>query len=230
MTRQAITISEGVGRLFGGADVLLREVLYRLSRQVDQSGQVKPSEAIGPIEGTMDVGDMAEAVVLSGVEDLVLQLEDGQRVAIALTSTHGRFQLRGVGPGADGLLDFARRYTAAWCSHDPACVAAYFARGGSLRVNADAPAVGREAITRVAQGFMTAFPDLRVHLNGVSPNGPLAIYRWTLTGTNSGPGGTGRPVRISGYEEWRLSDEGLIAESIGHFDVADYQRQIQGPS
>ena len=229
MSRRAITVSEGVGRLFGG-EVLLREVLYRLSRLVDDGATVRPSEAIGPLEGTIDVGDMAETVVLSGVEDLVLQLEDGQRVAIALTSTHGRFQLRGVGPGPDGLRDFARRYAQAWSSHDAAGVAAFFAPGGSLRVNSGAAAIGREAIAAVAQGFMTALPDLRVRLDDAVPHGPLSIFRWTLAGTNSGPGGQGRPVRISGYEEWRLSDEGLIAESLGHFDEADYQRQIDGRS
>jgi len=229
MSRRVITISEGVGRLFGG-DVLLREVLYRVSRSVDEGTMVKPSEAFGPLEGSMDVGDMAETVVLSGVEDLVLQLEDGQRIAIALTSTHGRFQLRGVGPGPDGLRDFARRYAAAWCSHNAASVAAFFAPGGSLRVNAGVPAIGRAAIAAEAQGFMTALPDLRVQMNDAFPHGPLSIFRWTLSGTNTGPGGTGRPVRISGYEEWRLSDEGLIAESLGHFDQVDYQRQIDGLS
>jgi SnoaL-like domain len=227
MSRRAITISEGVGQLLGG-DVLLREVLYRMSRSVDDGGMVRPSEAIGPLEGTIDVGDMAETVVLSGVDDLVLQLEDGQRIAIMLTSTHGRFQLRGVGPGPDGLRDFALRYAAAWSSHHAESVAAFFAPGGSLRVNAGAPAVGRHAIAGVAQAFMTALPDLRVQMNDVSSHGPLSIFRWTLAGTNSAPGGTGRSVRISGYEEWRLSDEGLIAESLGHFDEAEYQRQIDG--
>ena len=53
-----------------------------------------------------------------------------------------------------------------------------------------------------------------------------AIYRWTLTGTNTGPGGTGRPVRISGYEEWRFGADGLIAESRGHFDEVEYRRQL----
>jgi hypothetical protein len=228
MSRRAITIAEGVGQLFGAGDVLLREVLYRVSRSVDEGTTVRPSEAIGPLEGTIDVGDMAETVVLSGVDDLVLQLDDGQRVAIVLTSTHGRFQLRGVGPGPDGLRDFATRYAAAWSSHEAAGVASFFAPGGSLRVNAGAPAVGRPAIAGVAQAFMTALPDLRVQLDDVSPHGPLSIFRWTLVGTNSGPGGTGRPVRISGYEEWRFSNEGLIAESLGHFDEADYQRQLAG--
>jgi hypothetical protein len=51
-------------------------------------------------------------------------------------------------------------------------------------------------------------------------------YRWTLTGTNTGPGGTGRKVRISGYEEWTIESDGLIARSLGHFDAADYDRQL----
>jgi hypothetical protein len=35
-------------------------------------------------------------------------------------------------------------------------------------------------------------------------------------------------VRISGVERWRLSAEGLIDESLGSFDIADYQRQLEG--
>jgi hypothetical protein len=36
----------------------------------------------------------------------------------------------------------------------------------------------------------------------------------------------GNTVRISGYEEWIISAKGLIAESKGHFDEAEYQRQL----
>jgi hypothetical protein len=35
-------------------------------------------------------------------------------------------------------------------------------------------------------------------------------------------------VRISGYELWKISDAGLIAESSGHFDAADYEDQLCG--
>jgi predicted ester cyclase len=48
-----------------------------------------------------------------------------------------------------------------------------------------------------------------------------------MIGTNSGPDGTGNRVRISGYELWKISDHGLIAESRGHFDTADYERQLK---
>lgn len=222
-----ITVSEGVGRLFGG-DVLLRDVLYRLSRSMDDSDTVRPSEAVGPLEGTMDVGDMAEAVVLSGVEDLILELDDLRRLTISLTSTSGRFEVRGVGPDPGGVRDFARRYTAAWCGQDAKRVAAFFAPGGSLKVNDAPPARGREAIAAVAQGFMTAFPDLQVSMDDVTDEGNHAKYYWTLNGTNTGPGGTGRRVCISGIESWQLSPEGLILESLGRFDAANYQRQLGG--
>ena len=52
-------------------------------------------------------------------------------------------------------------------------------------------------------------------------------FHWTLTGTNTGPGGTGKRVRISGYERWKIDDDGLIAESKGHFESAEYERQIK---
>ena len=60
------------------------------------------------------------------------------------------------------LRDLAMRYTAAWCSQNPASVAALYSHDGSLTVNDDPPAVGRNAITEVAQSFMTALPDLCV--------------------------------------------------------------------
>jgi hypothetical protein len=126
------------------------------------------------------------------------------------------------------LRDFARRYTAAWCSQDPAQVALFFSPSGSLKVNDAAPAVGRPAVTDVAKGFMAAFPDMKVLMDEVSVAGDRAVYRWTLVGTNTGPGGTGRGVRISGYEEWRIGPDALIAESLGHFDAEDYKRQLEG--
>jgi hypothetical protein len=130
-------------------------------------------------------------------------------------------------PDLDRLRDFAKRYTAAWCSHDAASVAAFYSPGGSLTINRGIPAVGRAAITAAAQSFMTAFPDLKVHLDDVLVKAELAVYRWTLDGTNTGPGGTGHRVRISGFEEWKMGQDGLIAESEGHFDEGSYQRQLE---
>jgi len=129
-------------------------------------------------------------------------------------------------PSLFDLHDFAARCTAAWCSQNPAGVAAFYSEDGSLRVNDDLPAVGREAIEHVAQSFMSAFPDLRVIMDDVRDQDEPE-YHWTLIGTNSGPGGTGNMVRISGFEKWCIGANGLIRSSQGHFDAAGYRRQLE---
>jgi steroid delta-isomerase-like uncharacterized protein len=125
------------------------------------------------------------------------------------------------------LTDFATRYAAAWSSQHPDSLASFYAETGSLTVNAGAPSVGRAAITATAQSYMTAYPDMVVKMDSVSQEGGHAVFHWTWTGTNTGPGGTGKAVRISGYEEWKIGPDGLIAESKGHFDEAEYQRQLK---
>lgn len=124
------------------------------------------------------------------------------------------------------LHDFAIQYTAAWCSQDAASVARLYAPDGRLCVNDGTPAVGRKAIAEVVQSFMVAFPDLQVLLENLVPRRNRVEYHWTLVGTNTGPGGAGHRVRLSGYEDWKIGDDGLIAESQGHFDAAAYQRQL----
>jgi steroid delta-isomerase-like uncharacterized protein len=126
------------------------------------------------------------------------------------------------------LTDFATRYAAAWSSQDPARLAAFYAVNGSLTVNGGSPSVGRPAITATARAYMTAFPDILVKVDEVSQHGSHAVFHWTWTGTNTGPGGSGKSVRIRGYEEWTIGADGLIAESKGHYDDAEYRRQLKG--
>ncbi len=52
-------------------------------------------------------------------------------------------------------------------------------------------------------------------------------FHWTFTGTNTGPGGTGNRVQVSGYEAWTMSCDGLIAESQGYYDQTEYDRQLE---
>ena len=126
------------------------------------------------------------------------------------------------------LNDFATRYAAAWSSRNPANVAAFYSDRGSLTVNEGIPSVGRAAITATARTFMMAFPDMVVRLERVEVENGLVVFRWIWTGTNSGPGGTDRYVRIRGFEEWTMDDDGHILDSKGHYDEADYQRQLRG--
>src|SRR5215217_1661711 len=61
---------------------------------------------------------------------------------------------------ANALNVFGKKYAEAWCSQHPDSVAAFFSDSGSLKVNSNEPAVGRAAISKVAEGFMSAFPDM----------------------------------------------------------------------
>ncbi|HSV32794.1 MAG TPA: nuclear transport factor 2 family protein [Pyrinomonadaceae bacterium] len=124
------------------------------------------------------------------------------------------------------LETFAERYAQAWCGRDPKSVAAFFAENGSISINNGPPAVGRAAIAKEAQAFMTTFPDMIVTFDKLEPRGDATAFHWTLAGTNTGAGGTGNKVRISGYELWKIDKDGLIAESKGKFDAAEYERQL----
>lgn len=75
------------------------------------------------------------------------------------------------------LRRLADSYTAAWCSQNAARVAGFYSLDGSLRVNAYPPAVGRDAIAGVAQGFMAAFPELQVIMDDIVVDGDQTVYR-----------------------------------------------------
>jgi nuclear transport factor 2 (NTF2) superfamily protein len=119
------------------------------------------------------------------------------------------------------IQDLARCYTEAWCSRDPARVAAHYVPGGTIAIN------GGEAapIEEVARSFIAAFPDIEVFMDDLVLRDDGAVeYRWTFTGTSAE---TGRSVRIPGWEEWTISGDGLIAGSLGHYDEGEYERQLR---
>lgn len=128
------------------------------------------------------------------------------------------------------LTEFASRYAAAWSGQDPIAFASFYAENGSLRINDEEPAKGRDAVAEMARGFMTAFPDMVVRLVELRPTGDHVEFHWHWTGSNTGPSGTGNAVDLRGYEQWTLDDDGLILESLGHLDDAEYQRQLNAVS
>ena len=115
---------------------------------------------------------------------------------------------------------FARSYTDAWCSGEPARVAEHFAPGATIAINGGAPT----PILDVAESFMAAFPDMELLMGDVViRDDDVVEYHWTLIGDHSG---TGNHVHISGFEEWTIGDDGLVASSLGNFDDVEYERQV----
>jgi nuclear transport factor 2 (NTF2) superfamily protein len=123
--------------------------------------------------------------------------------------------------GRGEIEELARSYTEAWCSRDAARVAPHYGPNGKIAVNGGEPA----GIADVAAGFIAGFPDIQVFMDDlVLRDDGVVEYRWTFTGTSSE---TGRWVRIPGFEEWTIGADGLIAESQGHFDQEEYDRQLR---
>ena len=124
------------------------------------------------------------------------------------------------------LSEFATRYAAAWSNGDPVTFASFYAENGSFRINDGEPSVGREAIAETAGSFMASFPDMLIRLVEVRQADEYVEFHWHWTGTNTGPGGTGNAVDLKGYEQWTLGEDGLILESRGNMNDAEYQRQL----
>jgi nuclear transport factor 2 (NTF2) superfamily protein len=119
------------------------------------------------------------------------------------------------------LERLARAYTEAWCSRDPARVAAHYVPGGMIAINGGDVA----GISEVAEAFIAAFPDIEVLMDDlILREDGVVEYHWTFTGTSAE---TGKGVRVPGFEEWTIAPDGLIAESRGHYDQAEYDHQLQ---
>jgi nuclear transport factor 2 (NTF2) superfamily protein len=125
-----------------------------------------------------------------------------------------------MAPDRRQIEQLARDYTEAWCSRDPARVASYYAPGGTIAINGGDPA----PIEEVARSFIAAFPDIEVFQDDLVVVDDVVEYHWTFMGTSAE---TGKPVRIQGFEDWTVGADGLIAASRGHYDEAEYARQLR---
>jgi hypothetical protein len=130
---------------------------------------------------------------------------------------------------SEDRTSFAARYAAAWSGKDPVAFGAFYDEAGSLIVNGSASA-GRAAIVETARSYMAAFPDMVVRMDSLREESGATVFHWTWTGTNTGPGGTGKAVNLTGYERWTFGANGLLMKSDGHFDNDEYQRQLKGES
>jgi hypothetical protein len=130
---------------------------------------------------------------------------------------------------ADDRTGFATQYAAAWSGKDPVRFGQMYEENGSLIVNGSA-SVGRAAIVETARSYMAAFPDMVVRMDSLREESGVTVFHWTWTGTNRGPGGTGNSVNLTGYERWTFGPNGRLLTSDGHFDDAEYQRQLTGDS
>ena len=126
-------------------------------------------------------------------------------------------------PDIASIQNMAIGYTEAWCSRSGEAVAAFYDENASSIINAGEPAVGRVAIAEAMNQYIIAFPDIVVRMDDLRSGGKQAIYLWTLVGTHRV---TDNFVKISGWQNWVLSDDLLIVKADGGYNAADYERQI----
>lgn len=101
----------------------------------------------------------------------------------------------------------------------------FYAEAGRIVINRGSPWEGRPGVAQMAAGFFADVPDLALVCDAVRVAGSHAVYLWTFTGTHAT---SGRPLRVSGWEEWDLDADNNVKASLGWFDADDYARQTSG--
>ena len=117
-----------------------------------------------------------------------------------------------------GNLDFADQVFAEdYVRHDP--------RGGAP------PFPGPRGQKEIARSLRASFPDLRYNVQLVLADGDYVAARWTLSGTNTGPGpggrpGTGKRVEFVGVNVFRFGPAGKVVEIWNHRDDLAMREQL----
>lgn len=120
------------------------------------------------------------------------------------------------------VVNIADAYTAAWNSGLAEAVSMFYAEDGRIVINRGTPWEGRGGVAQMAAGFFADVPDLKLVCDLVRVAGTHVAYLWTFTGTHAL---SGRPLRVSGWEEWDLDADFKVKASLGWFDVDEYARQ-----
>jgi steroid delta-isomerase-like uncharacterized protein len=89
---------------------------------------------------------------------------------------------------------------------------------------------GREGFKRLFRAFIAAFPDLRFDNEHMVAEGDLVAAYNSIHGTHQGAfmgvPPTGNSFAIQAADICRFTDDGLIAEHWGVFDMGSLMRQI----
>jgi hypothetical protein len=134
--------------------------------------------------------------------------------------------LRQEGPisfDQDQVRDFARSYTEAWCSHDPARVAAHFVPGGTIAINGGDPT----EITGVARSFIDAFPDIEVFMDDIVFRNETVEFHWTFTARTRDPTAPERPCGSQALRSGHSATTGSSSNRRATTTRNEYDRQLE---
>jgi len=231
---------EVVEKLFRALITAFPDIRLLLTRtqRLDKNAVIAEWTLVGTQLGPLKVGDQKIADVTAGrtielVFAALLTFNDSD--VIKQVAVHGDTSglltdltpLPPVKVDPDRIRTLAERQTAAWDNHDAITLSNNYSETGWIIINGGTPWAGRAGLVTMASSYMEAFPDLGMTMVDIHIAGDRAVWSWNLTGTNTGPGGTGQAVNFSGYEVWRIDKDCLIAESYGYYDSAAYLQQVE---
>jgi C-1 hydroxylase len=129
------------------------------------------------------------------------------------------------------VLDRAEATVAAWNRGDAPGVVVYAVEDLIWRdVALPMPLHGRAAFMAVVQGYMSAFPDLRVAITSQTFAGSRLVHEWTATATHRGElmgvGPTGRATRIFGATVITFDDDAHIIEGAMYWNALALLAQL----
>jgi len=89
--------------------------------------------------------------------------------------------------------------------------------------------VGPDAFAQIPRALLTAFPDLRVTVEGTVAEGEDVVSRWTASATHRGEffgiARTGKPVRFGGMS-WPRFRDGRLVEGWDSGNVGGLVQQL----
>ncbi len=127
-------------------------------------------------------------------------------------------------PNSGDVYALAKRHANAWSAHDPEGVAELYEENALFIINLGEPMNGLISRAEMVRGYCEGVPDLKLFSDKVRLAGDGAIALWTAQGTSKE---TGKFIKFSGWESWKVSPNGLISRSDGWYDAEDYERQCQ---
>lgn len=187
---------------------LIRQMGFDAREVVERQALIEPAEEFG-----RDLG--------RGVTDW-----GGQSAAPPLPDASTELK------GAD-LIEAA--VSAVWNGRLPGAVPRFYASTYRERV-AGREIFGREEVQAEVLAALSAFPDLRLHVDEVvcreERGGQRTSTRWTLLGTNTGHSAYGPPsdryVRLTGISNHRIRDS-RFQEGWTEYSALSLQRQLARP-
>jgi steroid delta-isomerase-like uncharacterized protein len=92
---------------------------------------------------------------------------------------------------------------------------------------------GRAGFRAWQAGFLQAFPDIHIEIQGVVADGENVVLRWLATGTHTGDGlgvpASGRRIAVPGMS-WVVVRDGQLVEGWDRWNQGAMMEQLRAPA